>query len=114
MCCERCLSDLDEPSTASSRLASSNTMKGAFPPASKDTLDGRKIRFHFNVEHGNLLLECRGGHTIKQLRDRGRSSEGHFLDGFVFAHFFADLNDILLGSDDINDARWDSSTVSEL
>ena len=89
-------------------------MKGAFPPASKDTLDGRKLEPITMLNNGNLLLESRGCHAIKQLRHRSRSSEGHFLDDFVLAHFFADLNDVLLSSDDINDARWDSGTISEL
>jgi len=60
------------------------------------------------------LLERSGCQAVKQFRDRSRSSEAHFLDDFVLTHFFADLEDVFLSSDDVNDARWNSSTVGEL
>ena len=109
------------PSTASSMLASAKTMKGALPPASKDTLhtqiqkDLETQKKGQNLEQKKYkLLQSTCRHFVQQLRNRCRPGEADFFDDFILAHFFTDFKDIFLGCDDIDDTIRDTCATTEL
>lgn len=106
-------------------LASAKTMKGALPPASKDTLNTkkrqvqgvRKTRKKKEIKKlgsKNKLLQSTCRHFVQQLRNRCRPGEADFFDNFILAHLFTDFKNIFLGCDDIDDAIWNTCATTEL
>jgi hypothetical protein len=101
-------------------LASAKTMKGALPPASKDTLHKNKTKFNDfretrrNWKEKNKLLQSICRQLVQQLRNGRRPGEADFFDDFILAHLFTDFKDIFLGCDDIDDTIWDTCATTEL
>ena len=105
-------------------LASAKTMKGALPPASKDTLNTKKRQVQGvrktrkkeikKLGSENKLLQSTCRHFVQQLRNRCRPGEADFFDDFIFAHFFTDFKNIFLGCDDIDDTIRNTCATAEL
>lgn len=101
------------PSTASSMFASSKTIKGAFPPASKDTLTIISTSAQMNHRKDiDLLLQSCWGETIEQFGNIRWPSEADFLHNLILAHFSADLWDIFECWNNIDDTiRYPGSST---
>ncbi len=105
----------DPPSTAASMSASSNTMNGAFPPASMDTLQPATRQPQIKAARPNdVLLERARGQAIEHLRNRRASGERHLFHSGVLAHLASDICHIRLGRDNVDHARRDAGTSCEL
>src|ERR1700678_3846491 len=98
-------------------FASSKMIKGALPAASKDTLHKSKIqrsKKNENIELNNALLQGTCRHLVQKLRDWCRPSEANFFNNLILAHLFADLKNIFLSCNDIDNAIWDTRATTEL
>lgn len=92
-------------------------MKGAFPPASNESLQQRRVSLIQNLHNfgGNgVLLHRRRRHLVQQLRDRRRAGERDLLHDRVLAQLLADLGDVFLRRDDVDDAVGEACSAGEL
>jgi hypothetical protein len=89
-------------------------MNGALPPASSETLSFHTSAVLSTNNRGNILLQRTSGHAIEELRNRCGPGERDLLDYFVFAELTSNISYVFVGGNDVDNARWEACTISEL